>query len=384
MGSKGYDVIVVGLGAMGSATIKSLAAKGTHVLGIDRFDPPHTMGSSHGESRIIRQAYYEGEVYVPLLIRAYQLWKELEEESGQRLFEQTGGLMIGPNGSGVLEGSIRSAQRYHLDFEILDADQVRSLFPAFRMEESERALFEPKAGFVRPERTISANLRLAVQQGAEIHTGDQVIAIDYSSASLAIVTRHHRFEADRIVLTGGAWTNDLLPEQLRLPIEPVRTTVHWFAPKDHPLDFIAPTFPVFIREDTDGTETYGLPPSSPDAIEIKHGFHNRHLVRVNPEDVNRSIMQEDVESISRRTKKWFSNLEDGPSRSEVCLYSLSPDRHFLLGAQPADPRVVVAGGFSGHGFKFSPVIGEILGQLTVGEKPECDISPFSLSRFDST
>ena len=241
-----YDVIIIGLGGMGSATAYQLAGRGKKVLGIERYTPPHEWGSSHGLSRIIRQAYFEDPAYVPLLLRSYELWEQLERDSGEDILTVTGGLMIGQSDSDLVEGSRKSADEHDLPYEMLDAPEIRHRFPVFEPASDTVALYEERAGFVRPETSISAHLELAAHRGADLCFGESVRSwsTDSSGEGVVVETGTGTYEAERLVISAGPWASELLPE-LKLPLEVTRQVLFWFEPEDI-TSFRPESFPVFI------------------------------------------------------------------------------------------------------------------------------------------
>jgi sarcosine oxidase len=248
-----YDVIVVGLGGMGSATAYQLAGRGKKVLGLERHTPAHDRGSSHGGSRLIRQAYFEHPAYVPLLLRAYELWERLEAETGQDLMTLCGGLMLGRRGSEVLEGSLRSAREHDLPCELLEAEEVKRRFPALAPDRETIALYEGRAGLMRPEAAINAHLEGAAILGAELHFEESVLTWEVSVPEdrVRVETPVASYEAERLVITAGAWAPSLLVD-LNLPLQPERRVIYWLEPEGGTESFLPGTFPVFIWEPEDG------------------------------------------------------------------------------------------------------------------------------------
>lgn len=257
-GENTYDVIVAGLGGMGSAAAYHLAARRKRVLGLERHTPAHDRGSSHGESRIIRQAYLEGTEYVPLLLRAYELWERLERETGEDLMTLTGGLRIGAPEGQAVSGSIRSAEEHDLPHEVLDAKEMRRRFPAFTPGPGTVALFERRAGFLRPEASVKAHLRLAARRGADLRFEEPVLSWRASPDGVRVETARGVHEAGRLVISPGAWAPELLKD-LALPLEVERQVMFWFEPKERPELFAPEGFPVFIWEPEDGDVFYGIP-----------------------------------------------------------------------------------------------------------------------------
>jgi len=371
-----YDVIVAGLGAMGSLTLRQLARRGQKVLGFDRFAPPHTMGSSHGHSRIIREAYFEDPRYVPLVQHAYKGWAELEAETGMTLFRQTGGLMLGPPDGMLVRGARLSAELHDLPHEVLDAPDVARRFPAFHPEPEHVGVWEPRAGILPPEAAIAAALGSAKAHGATVHTGETLVAWDASAHGVEVITTEGRYRAASLVIAIGAWTRDLMTE-LKLPLVVQRNVQFWFSPARAPEQFTPEAFPIFIGEYAPGKVWYGFPDTG-DGLKIALHHHGE---LVNPDTVRREVGDDEVTPVRAIMTR---NMPDanGPLRaSAVCLYTNAPDEHFLIGRHPAHPTVIVASPCSGHGFKFASAIGEILADLATEREPAFDLSLFALDRF---
>jgi sarcosine oxidase len=368
---------VVGLGAMGSAAALHLARRGAAVTGLEAIGPAHDRGSSHGESRIIRQAYFEDPAYVPLVLRAYQLWRELEVSSGQSLLEITGGVMIGPPNGEMVTGSLRSALRWGLPHRILTAAELHAEFPGFQPGNGQVGLFEPEAGVLAPELAVLSQLRLAASLGAELHFGERALGWETSDSAVLVRTSSRTYEAERLVLTAGAWSADLLPE-LAIPLQAERQVMVWFAPPEIG-SFTAPTFPVYLLERAEGVHFYGVP--TRDGLTVKAARHHGGE-RTTAADLRREIADEDVANVRLGLADLLPQLAAAPlARAAACLYTNTPDLNFVIGLHPGAERVALAGGFSGHGFKFSPVVGEILADLAQNGETQQPITVFSPTRF---
>ncbi|SHG85028.1 N-methyl-L-tryptophan oxidase [Streptoalloteichus hindustanus] len=356
-----YDVVVIGLGGMGGAAAHRLAGRGLRVLGLERFGPAHDRGSSHGGSRIIRQAYFEDPAYVPLVRRAFELWEELERESGRRLLTVTGGLMVGSPDSALVAGSRRSAQHWDLPHEILDAREIRARFPVLTPNDDEVALFEPRAGFVRPEAAVTAHLERAAAAGADLRFGERVL--DWHAhprgEGVRVVTGEGTHFADRAVICPGAWAPALLAD-LDIPFTVERQVQFWFAPRGG----IGPytRLPILIWEDATGERIYAIPAHDDPGDGVKAAFYRRVDVCA-ADTVDRVVRPAEVDALARHLAPRVPTLPGTFLRATTCLYTNTPDRHFAIGRHPSHPQVVVACGFSGHGFKFVPVVGEILADL---------------------
>jgi sarcosine oxidase len=376
----GFDVIVVGLGAMGSAAAYHLAAAGRSVLGLEQFGAAHDKGSSHGRSRIIRQAYFEDPAYVPLLARSYELWARLEEETGARLLTMTGGLMIGLPDSAVVAGSLRSAREHNLAHETLDAAEIRRRFPPFTPGEDERGLYEDRAGFLDPEGCISAHLGRAAQLGAALHFEEPVSEWASTSAGVRVTTEAGAYEAAAAVITPGAWGPVLLRD-LKLPLVVERQVMYWFDPIGGTAAFEVGRFPVYIWETADGTQFYGFPAHDGPAGGAKVATFRLPGYETTPETIDRTISDSEVERMRAAVRGRVDALDAPLLSAKTCMYTTTPDEHFVIGLHPEHPQVAFAAGFSGHGYKFASVVGEILGELTVDGRTRHDIELFTPDRF---
>jgi sarcosine oxidase len=371
-----YDVIVAGLGAMGSLTLHQLARRGHRVLGFDRFAPPHAMGSSHGQSRIIREAYFEDPSYVPLVQRAYECWAELEAASGTTFFRQTGGLMLGQPEGMLVRGARLSAELHALRHEVLDAREVARRFPAFHPDAGMVGVWEPRAGMLSPEAAIGAALGLATSQGAEVRVGEALVAWDATPYGVEVITTRGRYRAGSLVIAVGAWTRDLLTE-LQLPLVVQRNVQCWFSPVRGAEQFTPEAFPVFIGEYAPGKVWYGFPDTGDGLkVALHHCGEASH-----PDQLRREVDDKDLAPLRAIMERSMPDA-NGPLRgSAVCMYTNTPDEHFLIGRHPAHPAVIVASPCSGHGFKFASAIGELLADLATDRPPGFDLSLFALDRF---
>ena len=373
-----YDVIVAGLGAMGSAAAYHLARNGLKVLGLDRFQPPHNFGSSHGLSRIIREAYFEHPIYVPLVQRAYELWAELEQESGRRLFVQTGGLMIGPPNGPLVSGAKRSAEEHRLRHELLSASELRSRFPAFNPTKDMVAIWEPRAGMLFPEPAIQMHLELAVKHGATLQFHEPVAHWESHGDGVQVRTAKATFEAKKLLISAGAWVHTLLPD-LKLPLSIERQVLYWFDPRESPNLFEPEQCPIFICQYGERQFFYGFP-NLGDGVKV--AFHHEGEP-TQPDALRREVSEHEVEEM-RSVLEQFLPKANGPLKSAVaCMYTNAPDEHFVLDRHPLHRQVLIASPCSGHGFKFSPVIGEIAADLLREREPRFDLSLFRLSRFSN-
>jgi sarcosine oxidase len=357
-----YDVIVVGLGGMGSAAAYHLAARGARVLGLEKFGPAHDQGASHGGSRITRQSYFESPEYVPLLLRAYELWDRLAADSGRDVITLTGGVMVGRPESQTVAGSLLSARRWGLAHEMLDAAALRRRFPTLNPEPGEVALYESKAGFVRPEETVRAHLTLAAKHGAELHYREPMQSFRATpEGGVRVETESGSYTAGRLVITPGPWAPQLLAD-LGVPFTIERQVQYWFQPAGGVAPFRPDRHPIYIWEDASGTQIYGFPAIDGPDGGAKVAFFRRGVVTT-PETIDRTVHDDEIRAMAERTARNLPDLPGTFLRAKTCLYSNTPDEHFVIAGHPAHEAVTVACGFSGHGFKFVPVVGEILADL---------------------
>jgi sarcosine oxidase len=373
------DVIVAGLGGMGSAAAYHLAGRGKRVLGLERFSPAHDRGSSHGRSRIIRQAYFEGAEYVPLLLRAYELWERLERETGQELMTLTGGLMIGREEGELVSGSVFSADEHGLPYELLDAREIRRRFPAYAPSPQTVALYEKNAGFVRPEESVRAHLDRAASLGADLRFEEPVLSWEATGSGVRVETPIDSYEAERLVISPGAWAPRLLAD-LGLPLEVTRQVMFWFEPVDGLDLFLPERFPIFIWEPDDGNMFYGFPAQDDDSG-VKAAFFRAGGVPTDPETIDREVREEEVGFLRGYLAEHVPDLAGRCLGAKACMYTNTPDEHFVISPHPEHPQVAVACGFSGHGYKFCGVVGEILADLATEGSTRHPIDLFSPARL---
>ncbi len=374
--SSTYDVIVAGLGAMGSLSAYQLARRGHRILGIDRFTPPHALGSSHGHSRIIREAYFEDPRYVPLVRRAYEAWAELESASATTLFRQTGGLMLGSPDGVLVRGARLSAELHGLPHEILTAADVARRFPAFRPTETMVGVLEPRAGILSPEDCIAAALRVARSSGAEVHTGETLLGWHETPRGIEVVTSAGRYRTASLIITVGAWTRDLV-DDLALPLVVQRNVQYWFTPRRNTAHFHEAALPVFLAEHGPGAAWYGFPDTGEG---LKVAMHH-HGGAVDPDTVNREVAADEIEVMRGILERFMPDANGTLRDSAVCLYTNAPDEHFVIGRHPSHASVIIASPCSGHGFKFASAIGEVLADLVTDRAPAFDLSLFAVDRF---
>jgi sarcosine oxidase len=376
-----YDVIVVGLGGMGSAAAYHLAKRGLRVLGIEQFSPAHTFGSSHGGSRIVRKAYFEGPAYVPLLVRSYQLWDELSAAFGEQLFVRCGALMMGDRHSPVVAGALASAQQWGLSHELLDATELRRRFPQFRLPDDQWAFYEADAGYARPEATVLANLELAIDAGAELWFDTVVESVQLGPSGVHVVAADEELVAPKAVLATGAWA-DRLAGLDRYPLSTTRQTVHWFG-TDRPDDFVAERCPVYMWDAPGGIDQqlYGFP-RLPHETGVKAAIYRASPEPINPDKPDRTVTEADLGPVRGLLSRLLPGISGEPVDSSVCMYPGAEGDDFVLGLHPGSSgRVALAIGFSGHGFKFTPVVGEIVADLVTEGRSRLDIGFLSPERF---
>ena len=374
-----YDAIVAGLGGMGSAATYQLAGRGKRVLGLERFSPAHDKGSSHGRSRIIRQAYFEDPAYVPLLLRAYELWEQLERETYQELMTLTGGLMIGRREGELVSGSVESAEEHGLPYELLDAGEIKDRFPPFSPDPETVALYEEKAGFVRPEETVKAHLDRASSLGADLRFEEPVLSWEALEGQVRVETPQGVYEAERLVISPGAWAPQLLAD-LGLPLQVTRQVMHWFEPTDGLEPFLPDRFPIYIWEPDDGNKFYGFPAQDDDRG-VKAAFFRACGVPTTPETIDWEVREEETEFLRGYLAEHVPALAGRCLDARACMYTNTPDEHFVISLHPEHPQVTIACGFSGHGYKFCSVVGEILADLVTEGSTRHPIDLFSPERL---
>lgn len=369
-----FDAIVVGLGAMGAATLRALSRRGLTVLGLDRFAPPHDRGASHGDSRIIREAYFEDPAYVPLVQRAYLLWDELERESRTPLLARTGGMMIGPRDGVLVAGALRSAASYRLPHEVLDAAAIRSRAPAFRPDDDWVAVWEPNDGVLRPEAGIRAMLEGARAHRALVRVNEPVEAWTATPNAIEVTTHAGRYRADQLVLAAGGWLGRLVPA---LPLTVTRQVQFWFETIGARGAHDAGVCPISIWETGLGVFFYAFPRSERG---VKVAFHARGVV-VDPDTPPAPATADEVAAI-RAVIQRVMPFASGPLLSSApCHYTNTPDGHFAIGRHPEHAHVMIVSACSGHGFKFAPVVGEAVSDLLVDGWTRHDLGLFGLGRW---
>ena len=364
---RSVDTVVVGLGVMGASTLYALASRGLAPLGLEQYWTGHPLGSSHGESRIIRQAYYEHPDYVPLVQEAWQAWRALERASGWPLLTETGGLMVGRPDGDLVRGALLSATQHRLPHEQLDAAALMRRFPAFRVDPDDVGVYEPSAGVLVAERATEALVAEARRQGAAVHLGQRVRQVVPDGTGVVVHTDHGPIRARSAVVAAGPWTPALLPDW-HVPLTVERQAVTWFRAQE-PRWFGPDRLPVYMREEVGGDTFYGFP--SLDAATVKLARHHGGTLTT-PGRVARHVGDQDLAVARHFAARTFPGLLPTVAQSTVCLYTDTPDRHFVVGPLgPETPQIVVLAGFSGHGFKFGPAIGRVAADLlmTPGSGP---------------
>jgi sarcosine oxidase len=360
-----YDVVVVGLGGIGGHVALRLAERGVSVLGLDAHRPPHALGSSHGNSRAIREAYFDGPHYVPLVRRAYELWDELERRIGRPLVHQTGAALLAPPDSELLRG-VRQVEHDH---GVPTAPLTEHDRRVFRLSDQMTGVREQRGGWIELEPAIAGLLELAAAEGAELRFDTPVLELARGGSRCRVRTAAGEYEADRVVVAAGAWTPSLVPE-LQGSLEVERQVLLWFDPLPESPDC------VWVAEWAAGRIAYGFPP---DRDGLKVALHHDGSV-VALQDLDRTVADADIEAVRHAVAGVLGPLGE-VRRSVTCLYTNTPDHDFALGPLPGDPRIVVASACSGHGFKFLPATGEAVAALTCGEAPPVDVSSFAVARL---
>lgn len=379
---KRCDVAVVGLGIMGSATVWESARAGRSVLGLEAGGPTHAGGSSHGATRIYRQAYWEGESYLPLLRLADRGWRGLQQTSSKRLLIEAGGVFIGPRATGVVEGSLRTARAGGVSHESWDAAEIKRRLPQFTVAEDTCAAYEPGAYAIAAEDSRLHMLDQAVSLGAELGYGEVVQEITPQGDRLKVTTsRGTQIDAGSVVVCGGPWIGKLVPE-LAAHVRPHRIPIYWFSPRRGREEaFDAQRFPVFLYEVPDGALLYGIPAGASAERGVKIGFHNRQLTPSDPDQPAPELGAALRAEISGYVERLLPDLEPAPIDAKWCFYTMSTDESFVIGSSETTPKLHYATVCSGHGFKFATGIGATLAALAAGRPPPVELTAFARARF---
>jgi sarcosine oxidase len=373
-----FDVAVIGLGAMGSAAVAFLSARGVKAIGIDAYYPAHALSSSHGDSRLIRLGYFEDPSYVPLLQRAYENWRTLEARLRTDILTVTGVLQIGAPDSKIIKGTLASCALHNLAYEQLDKTAMRSRYPVFDLGTDDIALFDPQGGYIRPEAAVSGYLKLAATDGAVLHFGEKVAAIEPDDAGVTISSTHGRYRAKKIIVSTGSWIAELVPH-LRAHAQPIRQVVAWYQPRD---GYITQPqrMPSFIFDEGDNGSFFGFPAIGVDGVKI--GRHAHFREPIDPNQPNPPVNDRDTTLLDDFIGRRLPAAAGLRVNATTCRYTMLPSEDFLMDLMPGEPRVVVASPCSGHGFKFTSVVGEILADLAMEGGTRLPIGIFSFDAME--
>ena len=385
-----FDTIVIGLGAMGSAAVYQLAKRSNKVLCLDQFSPPHPNGSSHGETRIIRQAIGEGEEYVPFALRSYELWREIEKEASKELLTITGGLTLqSQTNEAVMHGrrdflgeAIRCAKKFKIRHEILETAEIKRRCPLFAVTD-ERGYYEYETGFLRPEVCIEAQLNLARKHGATVQINEIVGAVESDgNSAVTVKTSQGSYSADKVIISAGAWITRFLPSAYANLLKVYRQVMYWFAiTEDCRSSFAAPGFPIFIWISGKGSEfgLYGFPTLDGKTIKVAT---EQFAASTDPDHVQRNVSSDEERMMfNNNLRDRLPGISDRCVIAATCLYTNTPDSNFVIDVHPDNERIIIASPCSGHGFKHSAAIGEALAEQVINGKSTLDMSSFSLKRF---
>lgn len=374
-----YDAVVMGVGAMGSATLSALAKRGYKVCGIEQFGMAHDKGSSHGETRLIRKAYFEHPDYVSLLHSSYDEWEQMQEESDQMLFAKNGLLLAGQSDSMLIRGLESCYSQHDLPHDILSAGDVQRRWPHINLPENVEIYYDPIAGYLHVENCVREFYRLAKKNGADLFNEEKVIAWEADSEnSVSVTTNKRTITADRLVISCGAWASEAL-QMLDLKLDIWRKVLYWYKTTDR--EKCRPgSFPSFFIE-TEKGGFYGFPAVSSEGVKIAEHYHKHSISH--PDRLNREVSAGEDTIVSNFAARTFPLLQTPSHNSVVCMYTMSEDEHFIIDHHPEHENVVIATGFSGHGFKFAPVIGNILADLAMEQTTDYPIDFLRLSRFDA-
>ena len=383
-----YDVIVVGLGIMGAGALYQASKRGARVLGIDRFSPPHTYGSSHGDTRITRQAIGEGEMYMPFIRRSNDIWRDLEIITGRKLYVETGGLVIAPQEGGAqfhargnfVTRTADIAATYNIDHEVLTAAETMRRHPLLKLRPQDAAYYEPEAGILRPELCVQTQLEQAVKHGAIIHVNEIVMSYEATTDFVRVTTNKGEYQAERIVLAAGSWLLDLLAPEHRFGLEVYRQVIYWFEVDDLAA-FTERNFPFLIWIGDTMADYFSAFPVMRDGIQGVKVLTEQYSQTTTAHAVDRAVKPEEIAHLLSLTLARLNGVREKLIDAGVCLYTVTPDEHFILDFHPESARVVVASPCSGHGFKHAAAVGETVAELALNGRSILDISHFSLARL---
>jgi sarcosine oxidase len=371
------EIGVVGLGSMGSAALWQVASRGASVVGLDQFEPGHPFGAGHGESKIFRTAYAEGAEYVPLLRAAAPLWRQLEEETGRPLLTMTGGLMIGSLENEFLSGMLRSAKECGLLHRVFDAAETQERWPQLRMQPDEHAIWEPRAGLLRPELAVVTAVDRARELGARVVTGARVESVADLGDHVEIRTSSRSWSVERVILAVGSWIGKVLGAR-ELPFWVERQVQIWF-PVEDPQLYHPERFGIFIRALDSESTFYGFP--TLDGQTVKVAFHHANGRPSDPDRIDREVVASDIDPLRESAMANLRGLRPEAVKTLVCMYCNTPDGHFVIGPLPGAPRIVLCGPMAGHGFKFCTVVGAIGADLVIDGRTGFNIEPFDPARI---
>lgn len=386
-----HDVIVIGLGAMGSATLYQLAKQGTNVLGIDQYHPPHNLGSTHGESRITRLATGEGAAYIPFAQRSHEIWRELEAATGETLLSLSGGLILCPQDTGAqfhgqrdfVEQTAALARDFGIEHSVLNAAAIRERWPQLRVAEREHAYFEPTGGIVSVEKAVATQIALAKTLGAVVHFDERVSTYRYDNDVVTVTTVHDTYRAKKLIICTGPWIGEFLPAATARSFSIYRQAIYWFAAED-PVQFDVEHFPFLIWIGDSPEEFYSAFPYEPGGTVGLKMVTEEYIETVTPGTVDRSVHQSEIDRMyNELATRRINGLRHEVLKTDVCLYTNTPDEHFVLDHHPESDHVLIASPCSGHGFKHSAAIGETLAQLALENSSRLDIRPFRLARLQN-
>jgi sarcosine oxidase len=370
-----YDAIVVGCGGMGSATVYELARRGHRVLGLEQFTPIHARGSSHGRTRVIRTAYYEHPAYVPILRRAWERWYDLEQSLGRHLLTECGCLSIGPSGGELITGVQQAARLHHLAIQNFSRQELERDFP-FVVNDGTTGVHEEQAGYLLVEDCVRAHLDAAISHGATLRSEEPMTKWAFTENTFKVETTHGKYETPKLIVTAGAWATKLLAD-IGVPLWVMRQVMCWFEPKE-PAHFRRDRFPVFLYE-TPEHAFYGVPMIDSQGVKLARHYGEPELS--SPDAMNWETTAADEAAVRPFLDTYLPNRIGRCNAMQACMYTLTPDRHFVIDKHPKNSNLILAGGFSGHGFKFSPVVGEILADLTLSGTTLHPIDLFRANRF---
>ena len=371
-----YDTIVIGLGAMGSGIAYQLSRSGRRVLGLDRHRPPHVYGSSHGQTRVIRKAYGDDARYIPWIHRTFEGWRELERTSGETLLIETGFILMGAPESQLISTTLASAELHGIVFDILDSDEISQRWPAIRMDSEMCGVWARTGGILRVETCIETLLTAAVSSGAALQFDEPVEQWHAVDGGVEVRTSRGRYHGDHLVIAAGPWATSLLSD-LNLPLWVERHVQLWFEPRAEAQRFAPQCCPIFAWQHR-GTETFYGFPDLGQGIKVAHHHTGQ---QADPDKLSREIDEEDVSSVRQLLERFLPDANGRLLKHDVCMYTNTPDKNFIIDVHPDHPHVFIVGGCSGHGFKFAPAVGEIVTDLLAGNPLDGDLEMFRLKRL---